>query len=81
MTREHERCEACGFDGAVYSDSALLDALRSLPESWREQLAAAGAELRARPEPDTWSAIEYAAHSRDITALAHVRRRASADSR
>lgn len=46
-----------------------LDSLRSLPESWRQQLAAAGAELRARPEPDTWSAIEYAAHSRDITAL------------
>jgi hypothetical protein len=32
-------------------------------------LASAGRELRARPEPDVWSAIEYAAHSRDITAL------------
>ena len=31
----------------------------------------AGPELRVRPEPETWSAIEYAAHSRDITAL-HV---------
>jgi hypothetical protein len=31
----------------------------------------AGADLRVRPEPDTWSAIEYAAHSRDVTAL-HV---------
>jgi hypothetical protein len=69
VTRQHERCEACGFDGAVYTDSALLDALRSLPESWRQQLVAAGAELRTRPEPETWSAIEYAAHSRDITAL------------
>jgi DinB superfamily len=53
----------------MYTDSALLDALRSLPESWRQQLVAAGAELRTRPEPDTWSALEYAAHSRDITAL------------
>ena len=31
----------------------------------------AAPELRVRPEPETWSAIEYAAHSRDITAL-HV---------
>jgi hypothetical protein len=69
VTRQHERCDACGFDGAVYTDSPLLDALRSLQASWREQLAAASAELRTRPAPDTWSAIEYAAHSRDITAL------------
>ena len=53
----------------MYTDSALLDALRSLPESWRQQLVAASDDLRTRPEPATWSAIEYAAHSRDITAL------------
>jgi hypothetical protein len=53
----------------MYTDSALLDALRSLQESWHQQLVAASTELRIRPEPDTWSAIEYAAHSRDITAL------------
>ena len=29
----------------------------------------AGRELRVRPEPEVWSAIEYAAHSRDVTAL------------
>jgi hypothetical protein len=31
----------------------------------------AEANLRVRPEPDVWSAIEYAEHSRDVTAL-HV---------
>jgi hypothetical protein len=31
----------------------------------------AGTDLRIRPGPEVWSAIEYAAHSRDITAL-HV---------
>jgi DinB superfamily len=65
----HEQCDACGFDGATYSDAELLEALRSLGERWRRQLTAAGAHLRIRPAPDTWSAIEYAAHSRDITAL------------
>jgi hypothetical protein len=34
-------------------------------------LRARGSELRVRPAPSTRSAIEYAAHSRDITAL-HV---------
>ena len=32
-------------------------------------LTSAGAELRERPAPQAWSAIEYAAHSRDVTAL------------
>src|SRR5262249_16308245 len=31
----------------------------------------AGSELDIRPAPDTWSALEYAAHTRDVTAL-HV---------
>jgi hypothetical protein len=69
VTRVHERCEACGFDGGAYGTAALLDSLRLLGDSWREQLSAAGEHLRTRPEPDTWSAIEYAAHSRDITRL------------
>ena len=34
-------------------------------------VAGAGPALHVRPEPGVWSAIEYAAHSRDITAL-HV---------
>jgi hypothetical protein len=34
-------------------------------------LVEAGDELRLRPAPQTWSALEYAAHSRDVTAL-HV---------
>jgi hypothetical protein len=67
----HERCLECGFDGAGYDDASLLDALRALGPRWRALLAASGAELRARPEPSVWSAIEYAAHTRDIVAL-HV---------
>lgn len=66
---DHERCAACGFDGATYDDAALLSTARSLGPSWRALLDAAGAELRTRPAPEIWSAIEYAAHSRDVTAL------------
>jgi len=66
---EHERCGACGFDGARYDDESLLATLRDLGPSWRALIGSAGQELRTRPEPEVWSAIEYAAHSRDITAL------------
>jgi hypothetical protein len=68
---EHERCDACGFDGANYDNSSLLDAVRSLGPRWRSLLISSGLELRQRPGPEVWSALEYAAHSRDVTAL-HV---------
>ena len=67
--REHEHCGACGFDGAGYDDEALLDALRLLGATWQALLVDAGADLRSRPGPGVWSAIEYAAHTRDIVAL------------
>ena len=69
MSSTHEQCDACGFDGGTYADEELLEGLRGLGDRWRRQLTAAGAHLRTRPAPHTWSAIEYAAHSRDITAL------------
>ena len=65
----HEHCEACGFDGARHDDASLVDALRALGPRWRTRIATSGRLLRVRPQPKVWSAIEYAAHSRDITAL------------
>ena len=64
-------CGQCGFDGAVYDDGELLRALRALGPQWRELLDRAGDKLRVRPAPETWSALEYAAHTRDVLAL-HV---------
>jgi DinB superfamily len=68
---DHEMCPACRFDGGRYDDRALLAALRDLGPAWSTLLDEAGADLRVRPEAGVWSAIEYAAHSRDVTAL-HV---------
>jgi hypothetical protein len=68
---EHETCDGCGFDGSRFDDEALVATIRSLGASWRDLLNSAGDELRVRPAPEVWSALEYAAHSRDITAL-HV---------
>jgi len=64
-----ERCDACGFDGSDFGSDSLLAALRELGPSWRTLLRDSGDQLRLRPAPEVWSAIEYAAHSRDITAL------------
>src|SRR5262245_58731953 len=66
---EPERCDQCGFDGAIYDGSGLIAAIRDLGPQWRALLATAGPNLRVRPAPGVWSALEYAAHSRDVTAL------------
>ena len=67
----HEYCAECGFDGAAYGPTLLVDAIRELGPQWLLILIDAGTEVRLRPAPQTWSALEYAAHSRDVTAL-HV---------
>jgi hypothetical protein len=68
---DHESCVACDFDGSLFDARQLLAAIRALGPQWSTLLRNAGDDLRIRPAPETWSAIEYAAHSRDITAL-HV---------
>jgi DNA segregation ATPase FtsK/SpoIIIE, S-DNA-T family len=68
---DHEQCAACEFDGSEYEPAQLLKAIRNLGPQWKRALLDAGNDLRKRPAPATWSALEYAAHSRDITAL-HV---------
>jgi hypothetical protein len=64
-----ERCDECEFDGSRFDDRALTSELRALGPRWRALIESAGPDLRVRPAPEVWSAIEYAAHSRDITAL------------
>jgi hypothetical protein len=68
---DHEKCDACEFDGSAYGPAELLEAIRDLGPQWKRLLLDAGDDLRDRPDPATWSVLEYAAHSRDITAL-HV---------
>ena len=68
---DHERCAECGFDGGAFDDERLVDAVAALGRRWRALIAIAGGDLRTRPAPGVWSALEYVAHSRDITAL-HV---------
>lgn len=67
---EPERCSECGFDGTLLTVADAVAALRSMRRRWRELFEDAPDELlRARPEPLTWSALEYAAHTRDVIAM------------
>ena len=68
-------CDECGF---VYGDVGVaegIEKLRALPRRYRAPLTRflpgedGDALVRARPAPDTWSALEYAAHMRDVVML------------
>jgi hypothetical protein len=72
---EPERCAECGFDATLLTNADAITALRSLGRRWREAFHDDRGEdvpddvLRRRPDPQTWSPLEYAAHTRDILAL------------
>jgi hypothetical protein len=63
------RCEECGFD----PESA--ESVRAFGRRYRAPLTRflpgedGAAVLGQRPEPQVWSAVEYAAHVRDVFAL------------
>lgn len=66
------RCAECGFDADTVSVSDAIVALRSFSRRWRGAFAVAGddeALLRRRLAPEVWSALEYAAHTRDMFAI------------
>jgi hypothetical protein len=67
---EPERCTECGFDGEHLMTGDAITALRSMGRRWRELFKDVPEErLRTRPDPQVWSPLEYAAHTRDVIAL------------
>lgn len=62
-------CAECGFS----YDASLSEVLGQLGREAREYgglLAGVQADrVRRRPDPDTWSALEYACHVRDVLAI------------
>lgn len=67
---EPERCEECGFDGEHLMTADAITALRSMGRRWKELFKDVPPEkLRQRSEPEVWSPLEYAAHTRDVIAL------------
>jgi len=57
-------CEECGFEYDSVPTHDIGAALRSKAQALLEALGAG--DVRSRPEPDVWSALEYACHVRDV---------------
>jgi DinB superfamily len=62
-----ERCDECGYVYDAVARDDISDALRAMGPRYGAVLAAFDdAVVRAHPLPDTWSALEYACHVRDV---------------
>jgi hypothetical protein len=66
----HEICDECGFHGGTLDVSASVKRIRALPDRWSEAMSQDEQMVRARPEPDTWCAVEYAQHV--VSAIASI---------
>jgi hypothetical protein len=64
-------CAECGFDASVLSERDVAALIRSNAGLWPAVLARPDAT--ARPDDSTWSALEYAAHVRDVFRIFEVR--------
>jgi hypothetical protein len=62
-----ERCEQCGFDGGIWSDTSATQAIGGLPAQWVEAVGGLTADdVHRRPISGMWSVAEYADHVREM---------------
>jgi hypothetical protein len=72
MSTAEPPCEECGFDYEALDPAGIPAAIRSFAKRYRAPLSRflpgedGDSLIRERPEPDTWSALEYASHVRDV---------------
>jgi hypothetical protein len=60
-------CPECRFDAQSFPREQIGGMVRDNAAEWREVLACADAAKR--PDPQTWSPVEYACHVRDVHRL------------
>lgn len=64
-------CEECGFDTRAFAAEEIAGRLRDAAAPWPGFLADPKAGVR--PQEDTWSALEYACHVRDVYRMGSYR--------
>jgi hypothetical protein len=57
-------CPECGFDTAAVDRAGLAGRLHATSDAWEAILQQP--DVGSRPDPDTWSPLEYACHVRDV---------------
>ena len=63
-------CPQCGFDTRLPAREQIAGIITANATSWQRLLSERTAvELRRRPDPSTWSPLEYACHVRDVFTL------------
>ncbi|WP_353952108.1 DinB family protein [Knoellia sp. S7-12] len=65
-TLERE-CPDCGFDAGAVGGAEIASLVMAYTTPWKDVLARPDAAIR--PEPTTWSPLEYACHVRDVCDL------------
>jgi hypothetical protein len=58
-------CSECGFDATTVSGTELSGHVLASAGAWVERLTVRD-DARERPDPHTWSPLEYACHVRDV---------------
>lgn len=64
-------CPECGFEASRVTVDRLAEVVRDNATTWEAVLTLA--EATVRPDPATWSALEYACHVRDVHRIFDVR--------
>jgi hypothetical protein len=74
LAGEDHVCADCAMSYPDTEPEAAVAALRSVPAEVRAAaLAVPDARRRVRPDPATWSVVEYACHVRDVFAAFTIR--------
>lgn len=61
-------CPECGFDTSSFAREDVAGMILANAMVWHDVLTGPG-EVRVRPAPDRWSALEYGCHVRDVLRL------------
>ena len=74
LPAEDHICAACGLDYAALAVAAARATVAAVPaHTQAAALVVPEPAVRRRPDPDTWSVVEYVCHLRDVYASSTIR--------